>query len=322
MISYCIVAYRPTYARLLLADLVEKTSVPFEILVWLNAADAALDADIETTMARGVPVRVVGRTPDNIGMRAYASLFRAARYPLITQIDDDVICISRGIAQRADRLFRRFPAVRQLVADVWQDEHTTGARPPLDHYRAFDGSEGLYSGPIDGWFAVYHRSILPLLLGLPFAEYFPCGGLVCAQLAQRGQHGLLDLGMKVFHVIGPAYADAFGISISRSRSTVGSDGSTSSHGTKATATLRPLAKRSVLELKQSGLHWTGIAPRSSGLCNQRGGRTIGSAGIVRLRWLGRNHSNPDRPTVTYKSAENNFVDTVTSSHGSASVAQT
>jgi hypothetical protein len=211
MISYCIAAFRPTYARLLLADLVEKTSAPFEILVWLNVADPALDADIETAMARGVPIRVVGRTPDNIGMRAYASLFRAARYPLITQIDDDVICISRCIAERADRLFRRFPAVRQLVADVWQDEHTTGARPPLDHYRAFDGSEGLYSGPIDGWFAVYHRSILPLLLGLPFAEYFPCGGLVCAQLAQCGEHGLLDLGMKVFHVIGPAYADAFGM---------------------------------------------------------------------------------------------------------------
>jgi hypothetical protein len=211
MISYCVAVYRPTYARLLLADLVEKTSAPFEILVWLNVVDAALDADIETAIAQGVPLRVVGRTPDNIGMRAYAALFRAARYLLITQIDDDVVCISRGIAERADRLFRRFPAVRQLVADVWQDEHTTGARPPLDHYRAFEAGEGLYSGPIDGWFAVYHRSILPLLLGLPVAPYFALGGAVRARLAQRGQHGLLDLGMKVFHVIGPAYADAFGM---------------------------------------------------------------------------------------------------------------
>jgi hypothetical protein len=211
MISYCIAVYRPTYARLLLADLAEKTSAPFEILVWLNVADAALDADIETAIAQGVPLHVVGRTPDNIGMRAHAALFRAARYPLITQIDDDVICISRGIAERADRVFGRFPAVRQLVADVWQDEHTTGARPPLDHYRAFDADEGLYSGPIDGWFAVYHRSILPLLLGLRFAPYFALGGAVRARLAQRGQHGLLDLGMKVFHVIGPAYADTFGM---------------------------------------------------------------------------------------------------------------
>jgi hypothetical protein len=211
MISYCVAVYRPTYARLLLADLAEKTSVPFEILVWLNVADAALDAEIAAAIGAGVPLRVVGRTPANIGMLAYGKLFREARYPLIAQIDDDVVCISRGIAQRADRLFRRFPAVRQLVSDVWQDEHTTGARPPLEQYSAFDAGEGLYVGPIDGWFAIYHRSILPLLLDTPMAPYFALGAAIRARLARRGQHGLLDRGMKVFHVIGPEYAAAFGM---------------------------------------------------------------------------------------------------------------
>ena len=211
MISYCSAVYRPTYARLLLADLVEKTSVPFEILVWLNAADPTLDAEIDAAIASGVPLRVIGRTPANIGMLAYRELFRASRYPLITQIDDDVVCISRGIAQRADRLFRRFPTVRQLVADVWQDEHTTGARPPIEEYTAFDAREGLYVGPIDGWFAIYHRSVLPLLLGVPMTRYFPLGATIARQLARRGQHALLDRGMKVFHVIGPEYASAFGM---------------------------------------------------------------------------------------------------------------
>jgi hypothetical protein len=211
MISYCVAIYRPTYARLLLADLVEKTSVPFEILVWLNVADAALDAEIAAAIGSGVPLRVVGRTPANIGMLAYGKLFREARYPLIAQIDDDVVCISRGIAQRADRLFRRFPAVRQLVSDVWQDEYTTGARPPIEQYSAFDAGEGLYMGPIDGWFAIYHRSILPLLLDMPMAPYFALGAAVRARLARRGQHGLLDRRMKVFHVIGPEYAAAFGM---------------------------------------------------------------------------------------------------------------
>jgi hypothetical protein len=211
MISYCIAVYRPTYARLLVADLVAKTSVPFEILLWLNVADGALDADIAAACAQGVPLRVLGRTPENIGMRAYAALFRAARHPLIAQIDDDVVCISRGIAERAARLFQRFPAVRQLVADVWQDEYTTGARPPLDQYRAFDAAERLYRGPIDGWFSIYHSSIEPVLASLPSEHYTALGGAVCARLARRGQFGLLDLGCKVFHVIGPAYADAFGM---------------------------------------------------------------------------------------------------------------
>jgi hypothetical protein len=211
MISYCIAVFRPVYARLLLADLIAKTTAPFEILIWLNVADAAIEEQIANACADGVSVRVVGRTPQNIGMRAYAELFRAARYELITQIDDDVVYLSRGIAERAHRLFGRFPSVRQIVADVWQDEHTTGARPPLDHYRMFDASEGLRQGPIDGWFAIYHRSILPLLMRLPYRHYLPIGGLVRMRLAQRRQLGVLDCGMQVFHVIGPAYADAFGM---------------------------------------------------------------------------------------------------------------
>jgi hypothetical protein len=105
VISYSIAVYRPTYARLLIADLVEKTSVPFEILVWLNVDDPSFDAELDSAIASGVPLRVIGRTPANIGMLAYRSLFRVARYQLITQIDDDVVCVSRGIAQRAGRVF-------------------------------------------------------------------------------------------------------------------------------------------------------------------------------------------------------------------------
>ena len=154
MISYCVAVYRPTYARLLLADLVGKTTTPFEILVWLNVADAGLDAEIAAAVARGVPLRVLGRTPENIGMSAYLPLFGAARYPLITQIDDDVVCTSRSI---------------------------------------------------------YHCSIQALLVALPFAPYVALGAAVRARLTQRHQFGLLDRGMQVFHVIGPAYAAAFGM---------------------------------------------------------------------------------------------------------------
>lgn len=209
MISYCIAIYRPTYARLLLEDLVQKTTARYEILVWLNVQDAALEAEIAVAKERGVPLRILGRTPHNIGMRAYRELFRASRYPLIVQIDDDVIRVSRRIAERAVRLFEKFPKVRQLVADVWQDELTTGARPPLDAYRCVDALEGLYEGPIDGWFSIYHRSILPVLMSLPYSNYFCLGAMVRSQLSRRGLAGLLCTRMKVFHVIGPQYAALF-----------------------------------------------------------------------------------------------------------------
>lgn len=209
MISYCIAAYRPVYARLLIADLVRKTTAPCEILVWDNSADAAFAMFLAERAAAGWPVRVVGRSPVNSGMRAYADLFRASRHPLVVQIDDDVLCVSRGIAERASAIFAARPEVRQIVADVWQDDLTTGARPPLSHYRCIDAGEGLYDGPIDGWFSIYHRSILPLLLSLPLGAYCPIGAAVRARLIQQGLQGLLCTRMKVFHTIGPAYASLF-----------------------------------------------------------------------------------------------------------------
>jgi hypothetical protein len=61
VISYCIAVYRPTYARLLLADLVAKTSVTFEILVWLNVADATLDREIDRVFATSKEIRLAKR---------------------------------------------------------------------------------------------------------------------------------------------------------------------------------------------------------------------------------------------------------------------
>ena len=211
MISYCIAVYRPIYSRLLIADLVRKTSTPFEILVWFNVVDPAFETFIDAGIRDGWPVVIVGRTPHNIGMRAFAELFRAARYPLVVQIDDDVLCVSRGIAERAAAIFNAHPDVRQIVADVWQDEHTTGARPPLSHYRCVDTDQGLYDGPIDGWFSIYHRSILPVVLSLQMTRYCFIGAAVRRTLVRRRQRGLLCTRMKVFHAIGPAYASLFGM---------------------------------------------------------------------------------------------------------------
>jgi hypothetical protein len=211
MISYCIVAYRPVYAGMLIRDLIRKTSSPYEILVWLNIEDSALDALMDKAVGEGVPLRVVGRTPDGIGMRAYRDLFVAARYPLIVQIDDDVLSVSRGIAERAAAIFERFPSVRQIVADVWQDEFTNGARPPMDRYQSVYPEEGLCQGPIDGWFSIYHRSVLPTLLALGYSEYCYIGAMMSRELVRLGFMGVLCTRMKVFHATGPAYASFFGM---------------------------------------------------------------------------------------------------------------
>lgn len=209
MISYCIASFRPTYSSLLIQDLVRKTTAPFEILVWLNIDDSDYERFLSEQQAKGVPLKIVGKTPDNIGMDAYALLFEQSKYELIVQIDDDVIAISKLIAEQANDIFARFPLVKQLVADVWQDEYTTGARPPMSCYRAYAPDYGLYDGPIDGWFSVFHRSALPLTQGRQGSIYFPLGAQLKHRLRASGSLGLLCTNFKVFHVIGPQYASYF-----------------------------------------------------------------------------------------------------------------
>jgi hypothetical protein len=211
MISYCIAAYRPQYSSLLIQDLARKTTAPFEILVWLNVDDADFEQFLAAQQQLGVPLRIVGKTPENIGMQAYVRLFHEARHELIVQIDDDVVAISKRIAEQASDIFAKHPRVKQLVADVWQDEYTTGARPPMSAYRAYELAQGLYDGPIDGWFSVFHRSVLPLAESAPRSIYFPLGGHLKNCLRAGGQLGLLCTKFKVFHVIGPQYASYFGM---------------------------------------------------------------------------------------------------------------
>lgn len=209
MISYCIVCFRPTYAALLINDIVIKTSAPFEILLWLNVEDRELEQRVEYIKLTGVDITVVGKTPENICMKAYLYLFRKSKFELVVQIDDDVVAISRKIAEKAQAIFRKYKNVKQLVADVWCDEFTTGARPSWENYNVFNRNDNLFSGPIDGWFSIYHRSIIPHILKLPIAKYYFIGAAVKNMIRRKGLYGVLCSQFKVFHVIGPTYASYF-----------------------------------------------------------------------------------------------------------------
>jgi len=210
MISYCIACYRPAYCRHLIDQLVEKTTAAYEILLWINLLDEAFETFLRSKADAGASIRIVGRTPENIGMSAYPKLFASARFDMVTQIDDDVVCISPCIAERAQEVFDRFPEIGMLAADTWQDEYTTGARPAMQHYRVFNLEFGLYDGPIDGWFSIYRRTSLTVCGDLNPGRYYSLGSHIKARLVSMGQKGLLCKRLKVFHVTGPFYADYFG----------------------------------------------------------------------------------------------------------------
>ena len=60
MISYCIAAYRPTYTRLLVQDLLRKSKPPFEVLLWLNLEHPSFEGFLGRLVRSGEPVRIVG----------------------------------------------------------------------------------------------------------------------------------------------------------------------------------------------------------------------------------------------------------------------
>lgn len=129
--------------------------MPCEILLWINVANEEFDRFLQERTESGAPIKIVGRTPENIGITAYTTLFNRSRFDMITQVDEDVVCVAPNIAQTARNIFDRPPRVGMLTSDIWQDDHTTGARPTMDNYRVVDEALGLYDGPIDGWFAIY-----------------------------------------------------------------------------------------------------------------------------------------------------------------------
>ena len=209
MISYCIACYRPAYCKQLIDELIQKTTAPYEILVWINTADEEFEHFLAGRRDSGALLRIVGRTPENIGMAAYPILFAAGKFDMVAQIDDDVVCVSPLIAERAQEIFARFPQVGMLTADTWQDEFTNGARPSMAHYREFNREFGLYDGPIDGWFAIYRRSSLEACGKLEATRYCGLGCFIKSRLKAQRQMGLLCTRIKVFHALGAAYASYF-----------------------------------------------------------------------------------------------------------------
>lgn len=209
MISYCVCVYRPRLFYILVEDLIRKTTAPYEILLWLNTRAPEIPGYIDRLANRGIPIRVVGSSPENVGMVGYKMLFLNAKYDLIAQVHDDVVCISRRIAEKASEIFKSHKDVKQIVTDVIQDPFTTGGRPGDDAYKLFNPADGLWGGPIDGWFSIYHKSILQILTEAPYAPYFYLGSYVQMQLRASQKEGLLCKKMKVFHTAGPAYAHLF-----------------------------------------------------------------------------------------------------------------
>lgn len=209
--SYMLVAFRPYYASRLISEVVRKTTVPYEFLIWLNCESPFLEEYIASLASSGAPIRIVGKTPENIGMAAFGNVIAQARGRILVQVEDDVLLISRHGVEVVEDVFQRYPAVQMVGAHVWQDEYTTGARPPVKLYNPMVPAEGLYEGPIDGGFTFYRRELAEAMMDQPMRKYFGLGVGTHLKLIRAGerQKGWLSLKIRMFHVHGPIYHSCF-----------------------------------------------------------------------------------------------------------------
>jgi hypothetical protein len=81
----------------------------------------------------------------------------------------------------------------------------------MNQYKLYAPDHQLYDGPIDSWYGVYHRSIMPVLMRAPYEKYFYLGSFVRGYLPKDKKIGVLCTQFKVLHACGPIYANYFGL---------------------------------------------------------------------------------------------------------------
>jgi len=208
-LSYMLPCYRPYYTSRLLGEIAKKTTLPYELLVWMNMEDAGLEQYIQSLISAGYPIRLIGKTPANIGMEAFKPLIEAAQGELLIQLEDDVLFVSRRIGEIASEILGRRKDIGMLSADVWQDELSNGGHPRPEHYTCADVLDQLYEGPIDGGLSIYPRSSVPLLLQSQFRMYFGMGCGMHIRLNALGLKAYKCRRMRIFHLAGAPYHSLF-----------------------------------------------------------------------------------------------------------------
>lgn len=208
-LSYMLPCYRAYYTSRLLGEVAKKTTLPYELLLWLNLKDDGLERYIQTLISAGHPIRVIGKTPENIGMAAFKPLIEQAKGDLLVQLEDDVLFISRKAGEVAQEILARRKDIGMLSAEVWQDEISNGGHPRPEHYTCVDALDQLFEGPIDGGFSVYPRSSVPLLLQSGFRVYFGMGCGMHLRLNSLGMKAFKCRRMRIFHLAGAPYHSLF-----------------------------------------------------------------------------------------------------------------
>jgi GT2 family glycosyltransferase len=139
----------------------------YEVIVWNNGSTDGTKEYLDQIAEAHPQVRAINH-PENVGLNAVALAVAQARGYYIVELDDDVVRFPDDWLAKMLHAFKKVPQIGYLVANVIQDETTTGEKDIPEAYQVVD-YEGVVMehGPAWGWCSMTSLEVLSRVGNFP-----------------------------------------------------------------------------------------------------------------------------------------------------------
>jgi len=213
MIAVAVLAYNREH---LLRQCVEKvlgrtSDLTTEIVVWNNASSDGTAGYLDSlTDPR---IRVIHHA-SNIGLNAYAEVFRMTSSSHLVTLDEDVIDAPAGWDRRLLDAYENIPGIGYLATSQVDDERSLCAS--IMHHRdrhlytekTVNGLR-LLEGPVGGWCGMTSRVVHDRVGGFPRSSkdvFFDFDAAYVRAITAAGYSSAIFADLEVFHASGPEFS--------------------------------------------------------------------------------------------------------------------
>jgi len=185
----------------------------YEVIVWNNGSDDGTKEYLDEIAAKHPRVRPI-HSPENVGLNAVALSVARARGYYIVELDDDVVRFPDDWLGKMLCAFKKVPKIGYVVANVVQDEFTTGEKDVPEAYQIVDYDGTIMEhGPAWGWCSMTSLEVLSNIGNFPRRRgrlNFTEDEDYVRRCIQAGYTPAILQEVVVFHASGAAMNDKYG----------------------------------------------------------------------------------------------------------------
>lgn len=186
-------------------------------VIWDNASNQATETLVQnmTGVFVNESVEVVYQPSSNIGLNAAflgVQKFRTEKTKYVITIDEDILMLPLGFQQELQRVLDT-GIVGYAALDVFQDAHTNGAKPSLEHYNRLQiAGRTLLEGPTGGWASMCRMEEYDAVGGYPQRSelFFGLDGIFSESIRNIGKKTGIVEGLCCYHATGDSWNQGFG----------------------------------------------------------------------------------------------------------------